>query len=105
MAATGEISQSDVNAAANSKGVVFGFNMTPAETILSFATEKGVQIRTHKIIYGLIDDIRIVMEDELPAVLEKKIIGMAKVNAVFGGGCAGKVAGCVVECGCIILNY
>merc|ERR1711904_24993 len=79
--------------------------MASTETILSFAKEKGVHIRVHKIIYGLVDDARTVMEGELLAVLEKKIIGVAKVNAIFGGGCAGKVAGCVVERGYIKLNY
>jgi translation initiation factor IF-2 len=104
-AATGEITHSDVEIAATSKGFVFGFNTTSAESIYSFASEKGVQIRSHKIIYGLVDDVRAVMEDKLPHVLEKKYTGTAVVNAVFGGGCAGKVAGCVVKRGRIILNY
>jgi translation initiation factor IF-2 len=109
--ATGDITESDVSIAAASKGAIFAFNMTPSEAILSSAKNNGVEIRTSKIIYDIIEDVRYVMESKLPPIFDRKLIGKAAVNAIFEGGNAGKVAGCFIMSGylhfgnfCIILR-
>merc|ERR1712224_445939 len=85
--------------------------MIPSETILSSAKNNSVEIWTNKIIYDIIKDVRYVMECKLPPIFDRKLIGKAAVNAVFEGGNAGKVAGCLITSGylrlgnsCIILR-
>merc|ERR1712066_944085 len=77
------------------------FNLKTKDTIFSFAKIKGQQIRSHRIIYDLIEDVRNIMECKLPPVVEATFLGSAEVRAIFGGGKAGKVAGCVVTRGCV----
>lgn len=58
----------------------------------------GVALKSYKVIYELIDDIRALMEGRLDAVEDRTLIGEAEVRAVFGTGNK-KVAGCMVTDG------
>merc|ERR1712113_597664 len=87
-----------------SEGIVLGFNTTASGSIKSMAKEKGIEIRLYKVIYNLIEEIRAVMEKKLPLVIDKKLIGKAKVIAVFEGGNTGKVVGYDVINGRVALS-
>lgn len=52
-------------------------------------------MKTYKVIYELIDDVRALMEGRLSTVEERQPLGEAEVRAVFGSG-SRKVAGCMV---------
>ena len=52
-------------------------------------------MKTYKVIYELIDDVRALMEGRLSTVEERQPLGQAEVRAVFGSG-SRKVAGCMV---------
>ena len=56
----------------------------------------GVPIKSYKVIYELIDDVRSLMEGRLSTVEERVPLGQAEVRAVFGSG-SRKVAGCMVN--------
>merc|ERR1711920_1136244 len=104
IASTGTITKSNVELAYASEGIVLGFNTMASGSIKSMAKEKGIEIWLYKVIYELVEEIRAVMEKKLPPVIDKKLIGKAKVIAVFEGGNTGKVAGCSVINGRIALS-
>ncbi|CAG9464260.1 unnamed protein product [Pedinophyceae sp. YPF-701] len=101
LAGAGEVTESDIDLAAASQGLVVAFNVTPSESVTSRAKQQNVEIRTYRIIYDLIDDVRGMMEGHLAPVMERMDIGKAEVKAVFGGGKAGKVAGVEVVDGAL----
>lgn len=55
----------------------------------------GVIIKSYKVIYDLLDDMRAAMEGKLAALEQRLPIGQAEVRAVFGKG-SKLVAGCMV---------
>ncbi|XP_058757077.1 translation initiation factor IF-2, chloroplastic-like [Vicia villosa] len=95
METTGDVSTSDVDLAAASKAIIFGFNVKAPGSVKSYADNKGVEIRLYKVIYELIDDVRKAMEGLLDSVEDQVSIGSAELRAVFRSGSA-RVAGCMV---------
>ncbi len=103
-AAVGEISESDVLLAATSKAVIVGFNVRPNIQALKRAENNSVEIKTYRIIYELIDEIKkIIYRMEVKQKVEE-FLGRAVVKRVFDISKVGKVAGCVVEEGKIVRN-
>ncbi|MSR84862.1 translation initiation factor IF-2 [Candidatus Uhrbacteria bacterium] len=80
----GNVTESDIERAANAKpSVVYGFNvMTPA-AIESDARDKGVEIKSYKIIYELFDDVVARLNRLLPQELIVTALGEAEIAAVF----------------------
>jgi translation initiation factor IF-2 len=104
VAEPGEVTESDVEIAAIGKNLIFSFNQKTSNAVLTKAKAKGVQIKSYKGIYDLIEGVRDVMENELPTTVETDLVGIAEVNNVFPGGISGKVAGCVVLSGRVLLG-
>ncbi|CAL2253418.1 unnamed protein product [Prunus armeniaca] len=99
--ATGDVSTSDVDLAAASKAIIFGFNVKVPGSVKSYGENKGVEIRLYRVIYELIDDVRNAMEGLLEPVEEQVTIGSAEVRAVFSSG-SGRVAGCMINEGKVV---
>ena len=79
----GTISENDVRLAAGSNAVIYGFNVTLPPAVKRLAARDKVSIRIFKVIYELLDDIRVLMEDMLsPEVVETET-GELKVLGVF----------------------
>ncbi|KAM1234642.1 hypothetical protein ACFX2J_004197 [Malus domestica] len=93
---TGDVSTSDVDLAAASKAIIFGFNVKVPGSVKSYGDNKGVEIRLYRVIYELIDDVRNAMEGLLEPVEERVTIGSAEVRAIFSSG-SGRVAGCMIN--------
>ena len=69
-----------------------------ATTFNNPARREGVQIRTYKIIYEAIDDIRKAMQGLLSPTAQEKVLGRAEVRETFRVSKIGVIAGCrVVE--------
>ncbi|KAI9116569.1 hypothetical protein K1719_012736 [Acacia pycnantha] len=96
--ATGDVSASDVDLAVASKAIILGFNVKVPGSVKSYAENKFVEIRSYKVIYDLIDDVRNAMEGLLEPVEEQVMFGSAEVRATFSSG-SGRVAGCMVTDG------
>ncbi|KAK4285750.1 hypothetical protein QN277_002401 [Acacia crassicarpa] len=96
--ATGDVSTSDVDLAVASKAIILGFNVKVSGSVKSYAENKFVEIRSYKVIYDLIDDVRNAMEGLLEPVEEQVQFGSAEVRATFSSG-SGRVAGCMVTDG------
>lgn len=67
------MSTSDVDLAVATKAIIFGFNVKTPGSVKTYADNKGVEIRLYKVIYELIDDVRIAMEGLLDSVEVKHI--------------------------------
>lgn len=80
----GNITESDIERAANSKpSVVYGFNVMLPTAIEVAARDKGTEVKMYKVIYDLFDDVIARLNTLLP---QEKIInelGSAEVAAIF----------------------
>jgi translation initiation factor IF-2 len=102
-AATGGITESDVQLALTSPGntIIVGFNVVPDDRARALAEDKGVQIREYDIIYNVTDDIRAALEGKLKPREDIIHLGRAVVRQVFKISRVGTVAGCYVTQGTI----
>ncbi len=79
----GTISENDVRLAASSGAVIYGFNVQLPPAVKRLAARDKVSIRIFKVIYELLDDVRVLMEDMLsPEVVETET-GELKVLGIF----------------------
>lgn len=94
-AAAGEVTESDVDLAAASEGIILAFNTVVSDKVNDRAKQARVEMREYDVIYGLVDEVRSAMEGKLSGVKDEVFVGEAECKAVFGGGNS-KVAGCLV---------
>ena len=103
-AAAGAITESDILLASASDAIIYGFNVRPSALIRKKAEEEHVEIRLHRIIYALIEE----MEDAIKGKMKKEevevVIGQAEVRNVFKISKVGEIAGCMVTDGSIKIN-
>jgi translation initiation factor IF-2 len=99
LAATGNISESDVMLASASNGVILGFNVSADPIALVAASSEGVQINNYSIIYKLFEDVEKALKGLLDPVYEDVLIGRAEVRAVFKIRGVGSIAGCYMRTG------
>ncbi|MBM4354435.1 MAG: translation initiation factor IF-2 [Deltaproteobacteria bacterium] len=92
----GVISESDVNLARASEGLILGFNIRPDAKAKTLADSLGVEILTFNLIHELIDKTRLLMEGKLEMVEKEVYLGKAEVRQVFSISRIGKIAGCHV---------
>lgn len=79
----GNISENDIRRAAGSGAIVYGFSVQLPTAVKQLAAREKVSVRIFKVIYELLDDVRVVMEDLLsPEVVETET-GELKVLGVF----------------------
>jgi translation initiation factor IF-2 len=100
-AAAGEVTESDVDLAAASEGIILAFNTVVSDKVSDRAKRARVELREYDVIYGLVDEIRAAMEGKLSGVKDEVFVGEAECKAVFGGGNS-KVAGCLVLEGSLV---
>jgi len=91
----GGITESDVSLAAASDAVIIGFSIRPEPAAEELARKEGVEIKTYRIIYEAIADLRAAMEGLLEPEEKEVVVGRVEVREVFKTP-AGKVAGCMV---------
>jgi translation initiation factor IF-2 len=100
--AVGGINESDVNLAAASDAIIIGFNVRPESSAQELATHEGVEIKTYRIIYDLIEDVKAAMVGMLSPTYKEKILGHAEIRQIFRASRLGNIAGCYVKDGEII---
>jgi len=103
-AATGDISESDINLAAASEAVVIGFRVSPDGPARRAATARNVEVREYDVIYKLVEDIQDALTGMLEPIYEDQAIGQAEVRQVFGITKVGRIAGCAVVRGIVRRN-
>ncbi|WP_438317716.1 translation initiation factor IF-2 [Sporosarcina sp. FA9] len=92
----GAINESDVTLAAASNAIVIGFNVRPDTNARRAAEAEGVDIRQHRVIYKVIEEIESAMKGMLDPEFEEKVIGQAEVRETFVVSKIGTIAGSYV---------
>jgi translation initiation factor IF-2 len=92
----GNVTETDVMLAVASQGLVVAFNTGIDVGAQRMADAEGVDIRTYKIIYDLIDDVEKALKGMLEPEYIEVIDGHAEVREVFSAGKKGGVAGSYV---------
>ncbi len=100
----GAITESDITLAAASRAVVVGFNVRPTPSAKRLADTEGVEIRTYRVIYELLEEIEAAMKGLLAPTLREVILGHAEVRQVFHVSKIGTVAGLYVTDGKLARN-
>jgi translation initiation factor IF-2 len=98
----GGITESDVLLAETSKGVVLGFNVAADDKARAAAEQHGVEIRTYRVIYELLDEVRKAMEGLLAPVEREQITGHLEIRKVFYFSKIGNIAGCHCTDGSVV---
>lgn len=79
----GDVTENDVYMAVGDNTVIYGFNVNVPVNIAKQAARDGVEVRTFKVIYELLDDAKNSMEELLgDEVIEEKV-GEMEVMGVF----------------------
>ncbi|GAB1742830.1 hypothetical protein NU219Hw_g8538t1 [Hortaea werneckii] len=103
--AVGPVNPSDIELAAAAQGHLISFNLPANEPMKAQAQARGVKVLENNIIYRVLDDVRVVLEENLPPVINQRVLGEAEISAAFEIGVGGrkkmKIAGCKVRNGTV----
>ncbi|MGC2293781.1 MAG: translation initiation factor IF-2, partial [Candidatus Acidiferrales bacterium] len=92
-ASVGAVNESDVLLASTSSAVIVAFNVRPERKAAELAQREGVDIRTHTIIYELLDELQKAVEGLLAPVIKEQFLGRAEVRDTFRVKGVGTIAG------------
>jgi translation initiation factor IF-2 len=97
----GAINESDVLLAKASDAIVIGFNVRPDANSRSAAEREKVDIRTYRVIYNAVEDVKAALEGMLAPEQREVVFGEAEVRELFKISGVGTIAGCYVRHGVI----
>ena len=100
----GAINMSDVMLASASGAIIIGFNVRPDTQAQRMAEEDKVEIRLYRVIYDVIDDVKLALEGLLEPEFRESVIGRVEVRSTFKHSKLGTIAGCYVTDGKIKNN-
>ena len=103
-ATSGAITESDVLLASASSAIIYGFNVRPDAKTRAKAEEEKVEIRLHRIIYALIEEIQAAMKGMLAPTMVERVTGQAEVRRLFKVSKLGTICGCMIVDGSIKNN-
>lgn len=92
----GAVTESDVMLASASNAIIIGFNVRPEPKARKMAETENVEIKTYRVIYEVIEDIKGAMTGLLEPEYEEVILGRAEVRETFKVSRLGTIAGCYV---------
>ncbi len=102
--AVGAITKTDVNLAKASGAIIIGFNVRPTQEALKLANDLKVDVRTYKVIYDIVDDVKKSLSGLLTPEEKEEVLGRVEVRQTFKVPKVGVVAGCYVTYGKIVRN-
>ncbi len=100
----GAITETDVTLATASNALLIGFNVRPDSNATMAADRDGVDIKTYRIIYDAIEDVKSAMIGMLDPEYKEVVNGKAEVRAVYKISNVGTIAGTYVLDGKILRN-
>lgn len=101
---TGAITLSDVLLASASDAIIIGYNVRPEPKARELAEKEKVDIRTHTIIYNIVNEIRSALEGLLRPTFKEAFLGSAEVRQTFRIPKVGMIAGSFVTSGKLTRN-
>ena len=100
-AAVGQITESDIQLAKASGGLIIAFNVRATSQARELAQRDGVDIRYYSIIYDVSDDVEKLVKGKIAPKEREKFLGYAEIRKVFNITKTGKVAGCMITEGVV----
>ena len=97
----GAITESDVLLGKASGAIILGFHVRPDANARTAAEREGVDVRTYRIIYEAVEDVRAALEGLLKPEERETVLGDAEVLQTFKVSKVGTIAGCSVRSGVI----
>ena len=97
----GAITESDVLLAKASGAIIIGFHVRPDSNARAAAERERVEIRTYRIIYEAVEEVRAAMEGLLAPEKREVVVGEAEVRQLFKIAKVGTIAGSFVRSGVI----
>jgi translation initiation factor IF-2 len=82
-AETGEINEDDILLAKTVGAIVLGFNTKASTSATSLAESEKVLLRTYKIIYELLDEVRDAAAGMIEKLMDEEVLGVGQVLAEF----------------------
>ena len=103
-AQAGAINDSDILLAQASNAVIYAFNIRPDARISQKAAEAKIEIRPHRIIYELIDEMTNLMKGMYKFEKVENVTGQAEIRHIYKITHVGTVAGSYVTSGLLKAN-
>lgn len=100
----GTVNESDIMLAGTSGAVIIGFNVRPSASVASIAEREGIQIRTYRVIYDIIDDVENAMKGMLDPEFKEVVLGTVEIRNTFKVPGVGIVGGAYVTDGKVVRN-
>lgn len=100
----GAITTADVLNAEATHAEIAGFHVSLPSQVANIANEKHVTVRLYTIIYELLDDVKERLEALLAPLLNRTVVGNARVLKVFKSEARGTIVGATVQEGTIAKN-
>ena len=102
--AVGAITETDVTLAAASNALIIGFNVRPDGNATAQSEKESIEIKTYRIIYDAIEDVKSAMIGMLEPEYKEVVNGKAEVRMTYKISNVGTIAGCYVIDGKIVRN-
>ncbi len=100
----GAITETDVTLATASNAIIIGFNVRPDNNAITLSEKEKVDIKTYRIIYDAIEDIKSAMIGMLEPDFKEVVLGRAEARQIYKISSIGTIAGCYVLDGKIVRN-
>lgn len=79
----GEINESDIQRAGNTRSIILGFHTRANPAAMKLAKQKNVVIDSYEVIYELVEDITQALLSMMPMEVVRTVLGKAKIKAIF----------------------
>ena len=97
----GAITESDVLLAKASGAIIVGFHVRPDSNARAAADRERVEIRTYRIIYEAVEEVKAAMEGLLAPEKKEVVLGEAEIRQLFKIAKVGTIGGSFVKSGVI----
>lgn len=102
--AVGGINESDVMLADASNAIIVGFNVRPDKGATDHAERSGVDIRTYRVIYDIIEEVKAALCGMLAPEFKESVLGHAEVRQTIHVPGVGTIAGSYITDGKVARN-
>ncbi len=100
----GAVSESDVMFAKAANAIIIAFHVRPDANARSAIDREQVDVRTYRVIYEAVEDVKLALEGLLVPEQREVVLGDAEVLQIFKISSVGTIAGCGVRNGMIRRN-
>ncbi|PKK39129.1 Translation initiation factor 2 [Clostridiaceae bacterium JG1575] len=100
----GAINETDIILATASNAIVMGFNVRPDNNAQALAEKEKVEIKSYRIIYNAIDDVKAAMIGMLSPDIKEVILGTVECRQIYKISSVGTIAGAYVTSGKVTRN-